>query len=78
MNYLDLNSIGCSCNNKGVPTMRVELVPKTFTKGYNSLTHGDSTSNNYFGFNQAYFVNEVPVSGYKFMERECDGDKLRR
>ncbi len=76
MNYLDLNSIGCACDNKGVPTMRVELVPETFSKGYNSLTHGEAESNNYFGFDQAYFVHEVPVSGYKFKGRQCDGDRL--
>ena len=76
MNYVDLNSYGCSCQNLGVPSNRVELVPETFTKGYQSLTHGQPISNNYFGFDRAYFVHEVPVSGYKFMGRKCDGDKL--
>jgi hypothetical protein len=76
MNYVDLSNYGCSCNNLGVPSNRVELVPETFTKGYQSLTHGEPISNNYFGFDKAYFVHEVPVSGYKFKGRKCDGDEL--
>ena len=76
MSYVDLNSYGCPCNNLGVPSNRVELVPESFSKGYQSLTHGETIPNNYFGFNQAYFVHEVPVSGYKFMGRKCDGGKL--
>lgn len=72
-NYLTLDKTGPDLNTR-VPSMSVQLVPETFNVGYNSVTHNSNeTSNNYLGYQCAYFVKEVPKSGYKFHQRSCDG-----
>jgi hypothetical protein len=75
-NYLSVEETCTSCERPVIPSMQVQLVPKTFSMGYSSLTHGVNTDNNYQTMTDAYFLEEVPVSGYKFEKRVCDGDKL--
>ncbi len=75
-NYLSVEETCGSCSRPIIPSMKVQLVPETFTMGYQSLTHGVTTSNNYQNFTNAYFLNQVPSSGYKFEKRVCNGDVL--
>ena len=75
-NYLSVEETCHSCARPVIPSMQVQLVPDMFSMGYKSLTHGVNTNNNYQDFTNAYFLNQVPVSGYKFEKRVCNGDKL--
>jgi hypothetical protein len=75
-NYLSLKETCHGCERRVVPSMKVQLVPETFSMGYQSLTHGVESNNNYQNFTNAYFLNRVPESGYKFEKRVCNGDKL--
>lgn len=75
-NYLSLKETCHGCERRIIPSMKVQLVPETFSMGYQSLTHGVESNNNYQNFTNAYFLNRVPESGYKFEKRVCNGDKL--
>jgi len=75
-NYLSVEETCHSCERSVIPSMQVQLVPDMFSMGYQSLPHGVTSNNNYQDFTNAYFLNQVPQSGYKFEKRVCNGDKL--
>lgn len=74
--YVSLQELGPGTNIKTVPSMAVPIVPKTYSAGYNSLTHNVPTPDSYYEFTNAYMLPEIKTCGYKFMKRKCDGKKL--
>lgn len=59
-----------------IPSMSIPTVMKTYSAGYDSLTHFVSDPNRYYEYPNAYFMPEVKTSGYYPMKRKCDGDKI--
>lgn len=74
--YVSLQELGPGTNNQSVPSMAVPIVPKTFSAGYNSLTHNVPTPDSYYEYPNAYMIPEIKTCGYTFMKRKCDGNKL--
>lgn len=74
--YVSLAELGPGVHPKNIPSMKTPIVPKTFSAGYNALTHNVSEPDSYFHYPNAYFIPEIKTCGYKFFKRKCDGNKL--
>ena len=74
--YVSLVELGPGTSIVNVPSMAIQTVPKTFSAGYNALTHNVQNPDSYFEYPNAYFLPEIKTCGYNFMKRKCDGNKL--